>query len=784
MPRFRIQSNLHLDGFQMLDACLENVTSFEGLDDRNTGRIVFLNGSSSNQSYLHPAVYDGIGFKGLAYLDDIDKITNGEGSLGMRVKALEDMLGLQDVTDVIDTWNDVKEFFKDVDEGLDLMTMLNGKLDTKGGTITGQLTVDQRLIMKSLVQFNQYGGTNEYLLGMTDNNGILRWYNGSSWNTLLHAGNVEEYKAGDSAKLDGLSVTSFVRSYADVGANSKTGNWLGYTYTTEAHGGAATGGVISFGSTAYGAQINGGIDGSSLFYRGYSPSGFTDWKTIAFTDAVLLLDGSNTMTGNLKMTEGKAILWGSANLLQYTTSKFIIGRSASIDERTTEIHGYPIIFRYGNDEGTAMTITDGGRVVVGTDASVDGDKLYSRGRVNILSLCNNPTLGNMPESGLVMTDNRSTLGIAQWVSNGTGAGNIQATRFDGTATAYALNLNPLGGAVNVGEGGLNVAGGIKSGDKFNLTTSSMNLGSATTPLYLFLARPDANYIWASANGGYINLGVYDSGTTNSANATLSIYSDRVVSGQRNNAVSLGTSSYRWSNVYSVGGNFSGSVLIGGAEEDGTSALQVGGTIAFGQQGYRYGYILGTSLGVEFLGAANEFLFEAGTKDFIYINYRKSSRGYAPKTWNWQAGSSTAYADFVLGHATFNGGALIPTGQKLTIGDANGDHATIEYDSIAKAIKVDGNLFTTGTNASGGKADAQQGGTGGNAEVYRHDLDWGEQVYEIQNVKGDVNVNVQVYEWNENGNSWDMILTDVSVTANIITVTFGRPTSVDHMVTVV
>lgn len=109
------------------------------------------------------------------------------------------------------------------------------------------------------------------------------------------------------------------------------------------------------------------------------------------------------------------------------------------------------------------------------------------------------------------------------------------------------------------EGNVNVAGGIKSGDKFILTTSSMNLGSATTPLYLFLARPDANYIWASANGGYINLGVYDAGATNSANATLSIYSDRVVSGQRNNAVSLGTSSFRWSNVYSVNGNFSGTI---------------------------------------------------------------------------------------------------------------------------------------------------------------------------------------------------------------------------------
>ena len=236
------------------------------------------------------------------------------------------------------------------------------------------------------------------------------------------------------------------------------------------------------------------------------------------------------------------------------------------------------------------------------------------------------------------------------------------------------------------------------------------------------------------------------------------------------------------------GNFSSRVLIGGVADDGESALQVNKTMSIGASKTDFGLRFNRNAIYAWIpenyGHSHRVSFGLKHGDTTIGElglYRDSSSTYyafiGSHTSPWFSINSTE--SFFNVATTFNGGALIPSGQKLTIGDA-----TIEYDSNAKAIKVDGNLFTTGTNASGGKADAQQGGTGGNAEVYKYDLDWGEQVYEIQNVKGDVNVNVQVYEWNENGNSWDMILTDVSVTANIITVTFGRPTSVDHMVTVV
>ena len=125
---------------------------------------------------------------------------------------------------------------------------------------------------------------------------------------------------------------------------------------------------------------------------------------------------------------------------------------------------------------------------------------------------------------------------------------------------------------------------------------------------------------------------------------------------------------------------------------------------------------------------------------------------------------------------FNGGALIPTGQTLTIGSV-----TIKEVATGE-IEVNGNLHTTGTLASGGKAEEGENTTG-NAMVYQYDLASGESVYTVDNVKGSTNVIVQIFEWNGNTSSWDMILTDVSVKADAITVTFGRTTTVNHMVTV-
>lgn len=76
---------------------------------------------------------------------------------------------------------------------------------------------------------------------------------------------------------------------------------------------------------------------------------------------------------------------------------------------------------------------------------------------------------------------------------------------------------------------------------------------------IILQRTDANYIWAGAQGGSIVMGVTDTGSTGAQNATLWIKGAEITSGTRNNAVALGSTSYRWSNIYSVNGDYSGTI---------------------------------------------------------------------------------------------------------------------------------------------------------------------------------------------------------------------------------
>jgi hypothetical protein len=226
-------------------------------------------------------------------------------------------------------------------------------------------------------------------------------------------------------------------------------------------------------------------------------------------------------------------------------------------------------------------------------------------------------------------------------------------------------------------------------------------------------------------------------------------------------------------VYSTLGNFSGRVLIGyGAVDDGSTALQVSGHVVIANN-HDYNSYNTSGDKVSLLGVTsqNKAVFGIGA-----YYYQLPSALYG-KTIELKSGSNVLAASFdAKGLSTFHQGALIPTGQTLTIGSVT------FRETAAGEVEVDGNLHTTGTLASGGKGEAGENTTG-NAMVYQYDLASGESVYKVDNVKGSTNVIVQVYEWNSNTSSWDMILTDVNVKASGITVKFGRTTTVNHMVTV-
>lgn len=788
----RYGNSIHLDGFQILDFCIENAISLESLSDKNLGRKVFLTGNDTNPGYLRENVWDGSTWRAAAYLDDIDRITNGEGSLGTRVKALEDMLNVDSAETVVSTWEEIQAFLDNVKEGTDLMTMLDGKLDKTGGTISNDKWANQ-LILNHNTSGEPAGlrfHSNDELMGIIYVNyqHRLMFHNGTIPSLeVLHSGNVGDYAVladvynenGVSPAMNTVGLLNGVGAYAKFGYGSY---WFEF-YSTD----------------------------SELHFINHRGSSSEIDKTIAFTDSDITgnaatatalknkvslwgneFDGTQSMNGNIHMPNGSALNFitttqeyiAAVNMASDNVLTFGNGTNFSTRTLNTRVDGYNIYFRTGAKQ-TAMTITKEGNVNIGT--AFEGFKFSVYGGMTFLHGVESSALvlGQMPTNGLLVGN--TNYGIGQWFQGG--QGHIQASSFGNTtATAYALNLNPLGGAVNIGsaDGAINVLG--------NLTTSGdITLGKTTVANTIQSEGPiqilaNSRYLYLRAKGGIdiVSGGNgQDSYGITFANAALAPFA------ANNNTISLGTSSYRWSDVYSVGGNFSGRVLIGGAVDDENYKLNVYGDALFGVEnqialrncnisllinpsitgGWSKGLYISKN-GVTLSGFG--FYGNNNTLRYAYIGSMPSP---------WFTINSTESNFNVL--TKFNGGALIPTGQKLTFGDGG---PTMEYDATNNAIKVTGSLYTTGILASGGKGKEGTGTGSGSANVRDFEfLADGKTTYYCDHMLKTKNVIVQVFEKviQNSIEVWDMIVADVTiVTEDRVTVTFGRPTTKVHKVHII
>jgi hypothetical protein len=237
----------------------------------------------------------------------------------------------------------------------------------------------------------------------------------------------------------------------------------------------------------------------------------------------------------------------------------------------------------------------------------------------------------------------------------------------------------------------------------------------------------------------------------------------------------------------VGGNFSGRVLIGGAEDDGETALQVKGLAKFISKEWHTESTIVNHAGLLLYGRDNGDYVQ-GIRFYGYdktpLGHIAYYRGYFyignSQDTPWFTINSTESNFNVL--TKFNGGALIPTGQKLTIGSV-----TFEEDAAGR-VKVDGDMYTTGTLASGGKAKEGTGTGSGSANVRDFELPAdGKTTYDCDHLLKSKNVIVQVFEKaiQNNIEVWEMIVADVTiVTEDRVTVTFGRPTTKVHKVHII
>ena len=135
--------------------------------------------------------------------------------------------------------------------------------------------------------------------------------------------------------------------------------------------------------------------------------------------------------------------------------------------------------------------------------------------------------------------------------NATSATKLQTSRtlwgrpFDGTGNVSGA----LTGVTSI------TASGQGSFDTLKITDN-------TSAAHLAFGRSDAfNYI--SMPGDSSTLAIAPGGDISGAGSALCISNSATYPGYHNGTISLGTSSYRWSNVYSVLGNFSGRITAAG-----------------------------------------------------------------------------------------------------------------------------------------------------------------------------------------------------------------------------
>lgn len=120
----------------------------------------------------------------------------------------------------------------------------------------------------------------------------------------------------------------------------------------------------------------------------------------------------------------------------------------------------------------------------------------------------------------------------------------------------------------------------KSGDTMTgaLTVPTLTISNTNQAAHLAFSRGNYNYITAPASGSIAF--VVNGKSCTSVTTELVISNGSITPGAQNNAVALGSSSYRWKNTYSVLGNFSGKVTA--------QSIQIGDcTITYENGGLRF-----------------------------------------------------------------------------------------------------------------------------------------------------------------------------------------------------
>ena len=281
------------------------------------------------------------------------------------------------------------------------------------------------------------------------------------------------------------------------------------------------------------------------------------------------------------------------------TSKLHVKGNALLDNGDSAV--YLDMYRNGinyirasRTDGTIAFITNG---LSGSKANstlfLEGKNAYP-GTTNVSSLGTSSYRWSNTYSVLGNFSGQVTLSVATGtaplkVTSTTLVSNLNSDKLDGyEANTIFETLSYSGSTLTIKIGGATKTATINSsGDGlYVLKAGDTMTGALTVPTtltisspsgganYLKMGRPGHNYIQATESGGGLAFLTDGASSSSVANSTLRMVGKDVYPGTTN-VGSLGLSSYRWSNTYSVLGNFSGQVTLSVAT--GTAPLKVTST---------------------------------------------------------------------------------------------------------------------------------------------------------------------------------------------------------------
>ena len=621
-------------------------------------------------------------------------------------------------------------------------------INTAGGTITGNLLFDHTAAKAAGIKFKDHrigsSGYYDNIITITNSSdetcgvfGLLGYasgveyyhigHNGSSGNnlriykdkvtfgadTLLHTGNYATFIDKTHARTDGSNASGTWNNSA-IGIYRKstdltTLNFLPTAGTLEFYNKFAYNVTGGFGGENYanalltfkriddagssqGASQLGFSGNGNIYYRTIGENSFgSAWKQLAFTDS--------DITGNaagLKHSNGTiaAVVNSSGNVT--------IGSSDWAGSKWRLFVDTATMFQAYND--------------------------------------NMPTLGNAATN--VVHIGQEKFGMQLWATYG-GVASIQSGRIDGTATAYNLSLQPLGGNVLIGTT-------TDKGEKLQVN------GGASVNGSLGIQNNSGLYFKNTAGDGV--LAAYVSSV------------NKLIFGA--GAKEKGYKTELYGGDIDISSSTEISLIAGGSE---AMTINVYGDVKVNNPFYAKSAIY----------ASSNLIMGSGSEGMCFnksaINWHNASNNYVSQLITFAQSSLSFHQSAIFDNtATINGKLYANAGADIT-GDVYVDGN----------VHITGNLFAEKELGGGGVGTPSTGGgTGGGSAasglfaVKR--ISEGVQSITLNHGLDTRNLVICIYEKDENAltEQWNMCLTDVEIISEMeIRVSFGSATTTEHKVVI-